>query len=133
MRIYSSVGEASIQASVGEFADLKAGLEKFIASPESELTLVAEEAFDPKPYDSLLNVLVVRKSESALCIQAEGSALCVVGPRDGLALFAANLPYDANDHNSGIQYHVHFDHAGWPSKIAPDSIELVLCVQRVGG
>lgn len=133
MRIYASEGEASIEASAEAFADLKLKIEQFIASPAQQLAIAVAGEFDPKPYDALLDNLIFKKNGSALHINAEASVLCIAGSNGNLALFAKNLPYDAEDPKSWLPYHIHFDHAGWPNEVTSNSLALVLCKRRDGG
>lgn len=133
MRITYSEGEVSLEATTQEFTELKSTLDNFIASPKMQLHVEAESGFDPSPYDALLSCLIFQKSEALIQVRAEGSALCIEGAGECLAKLAANLPYDAEDPETGIRYHIHFDHVGWPSHVAANSADLILCVQHVGG
>lgn len=129
MRIYFSEGEACLDASSEEYANLKVVLDNFISSQTEQLIIDTDNVLDPHPYALVLDKLMLIKSDSALRIYMEQLTLFIEGSDKHIALLALNLPQNVEETSPDILYHIHFDHAGWPNEVAADSLDLILCTR----
>lgn len=96
---------------------------------EDQLSVPADTDFDPTPYPNYLEELVLQKTDDELCIKVLDKKLTVCGRHGYLALFAENLPYDTDEQDYSVPYHVHFDRIGRESQVAENSLDAVLTLR----
>ncbi len=120
-------GEIELEGSGGELHDLHQGI---IGMKQSPLSVPVDTSFDPSPYQCCLHGLYITKTEGLLFIAVEDHKLCISGTPENLTLFAENVPYDVDEHNSPVPYHIHFDRIGREDKMAEDSLELVITLRE---
>ena len=118
--------EIELEGTRTEFIKLK---ESIINLEENCYTLQAETEIDPFPYENILSEICVIRNNDLLKIKIQDRKLLICGGQESLNIFAENLPYDIENHESMNPYHVHFDRIGREGIIKEGSLDLVITLK----
>ena len=89
------------------------------------VTVEAEVAYDPAPYESKLCRLVIQCVDERVRVTIQADTLHIVGSRDGLHAFCSFLQFDGD---AVPGRHSHYEYYDKHPFIAPDSLPLVISV-----
>ena len=124
---YSPPNELELSGNTAELYSLTQEIIEFLASSQNNRTWKVETTANPNPYQMILPILSIRLSTAKKgMITVEESQLVLDGNKDFIRNFADNLPYDAEDPKSGINYHVHYDSLSFGDVLSESSLEIIL-------
>jgi hypothetical protein len=126
IRIRHSHPEYEVSGSPAELRFVAERLKRLATAGEEE-TIACDSAFDPKPYTAVLPKLRLLKKEGKDTVSASPDELTLSGSREGLARIGSffDMPDDTED-----GYHVHHEFFSGNVFVAPDSLPLVITVER---
>ena len=126
IRIRYSPGEYEIAGSPVELRGVARRLKELARGGVDEV-IVCDDAFDPKPYSSLVPLLRLTKKEEKDRVSMSENKLTFTGSNEGLLRFASffDMPDDAED-----GFHTHHEYFPGNEYVASDSLPVVISVER---
>jgi hypothetical protein len=126
IRIRHYLGEYEVAGAPAELRGVADRLKR-LATGGAEEVIACEAAFDPKPYADLLPRLRLSRKDAKDRVSASSDELVLSGSGEGLLRLASffDMPDDAQD-----GFHVHHEFFPGTDFVAPDSVPLVITVER---
>ena len=124
LHIRWSKGQADVEGTRSDLADLHRRLLAFAATKDPRLLIEADASVDPSPYERALKGLTVEKSQALVTAQVLADRLYISGKPNLLALLARTIPHSEEQSKTSGQYHAHFDQASNPTEVHERSAEM---------
>ena len=126
IRIRHSEGEFEVSGSPFELRQVAAQLTS-LSIVGGEINLDCDRSFDPTPYLSSLVTLRLIANNDLARVSASSTELTISGANRGLVSFASffDIPDEAPE-----GFHYHHDYFPGDLFVAPDSLSLVVSVER---
>lgn len=125
---YSPEDEVNIEGDEKSLIELCTALRN--CSNSGIVEIQTKPDLDPSPYEHLLNKLIIKLNNNINKLSVLDDALIIEGNKEFLLNFEANIPWDAEDTTSGINYHVHYDNVSFGEYLSDDSLDAVLSKKR---
>ncbi|MCA9063524.1 MAG: hypothetical protein KDA96_10710 [Planctomycetaceae bacterium] len=126
---YSSGDDVDIEGSAHDLLTIRQAVEELVKTGHESVTVSTAVDFDPAPYERTLRHLQLRISDRNIALVTD-DCLIVSGNVDFLESFARDLPWDAKQPESGVQYHVHLDRLSYGPEVDESSIGMILSLRR---
>ena len=124
LHIRWSKGQADVEGTRSDLADLHRRLLAFAPTKEPRLLIEADATIDPAPYERTLKGLTVEKSQALVTAQVLADRLYISGKPNLLALLARTIPHSEEQSKTSGHYHAHFDQASNPTEVHERSAEM---------
>ncbi|MEH2235251.1 Imm32 family immunity protein [Nostoc sp.] len=118
-------GEIDLSGTPGDLRNIGQSILELFEAQDVQVCIPANEV-DPAPYDSCLNLLLIRKSDCPVKVMVAGSSLKIEGTPEKLKVFADWFNF-GDSTESG--YHNHFDYYEGNEWVDPASVSLIISVQ----
>jgi hypothetical protein len=111
-----------------ELQAIRQGIFDLLSSEKETFIIEAATGYDPAPYDEVFSRMVIRKgagpTKASIFSEKE---LLVEGRTECLSAFASFFNFEPGDREGLHTHHEYFEGNDW---IAPDSIPLVIGIQK---
>ena len=91
---------------------------------------ISSEFSFPVVGNESVSKILVRQSSSKILAQVDGSNLVISGNSICLENLSDNIPWDAEDPENGVEYHIHYDRATATEFLDSNSPDLVFTKNR---
>ena len=126
---YTTEDEIYLEGDGADLRSLHDELTAFHSKGVESITASTNCSDQPEGKDPILPGIHLRDSAENLICPKDGRLL-ISGSKDFFENLARNIPWDAEDPDSGIPYHVHYDRI-WPdSPLSENSNDLIITKRR---
>jgi hypothetical protein len=125
---YAYTKEADISGAAHELRNVRQLLLHFIQSSEQSFTIQTDTAYNPEPYDLVIEKLIVVKSDHFISVEfdTKEKSVAISAAPYFLNLFAEYFDFSEETFQG---YHAHFEYYEDHPFIAENSVPLVISVQ----
>jgi len=123
---HTSQSELELSGTEDELFTLSKTIQQFIQKQQTTIEFKTNINFDPSPYEERLFKIVIVLSSFENIVDVKDKKLYLIGNKEFLNCFADNLPYDTDELDSDVDYHIHFDKVSFSDILSEHSSEIVL-------